>query len=303
MNLSDIIKFYKVKYEKKVFFTKLSYKNAYIMYIYNTFEEYENFSKTFLYYLPFYTRNNDFFENVEGELSDWLLKRSRNIRVDKTTIPDRNIENNGIYGELFLDFYLRIVKKRELVITYMSKRSFNSNYESRGLDSLAYYFDNNGNICLNICEAKFVCDQNSAKKDLLDDINGTDKKIGHLTEEFFNQYYHFVVCEGSKMHEKEKIKFKQLIDELNKECDNGNKFLDVFIRHNVFFKVTFFAIFSCKLKEPEKLKEIYEKIYDEGKKKIEEMKIVNYEIKIVFIPTDHSSMEIKRKIEEEYENK
>ena len=140
MEVNQLVAHYKANYERKVFMTRLSHamQNAYLMYIYDYPSELKNFADTFLAYLPFYIRNSDYFETVDEneDIDTQLITRSKNMRKNSKIIPHRQIASDGIYGELFLDFYLRIVNGRKAVITYANKRSFDSNYESTGPDIL-----------------------------------------------------------------------------------------------------------------------------------------------------------------------
>ena len=150
MEVNRLVTHYKANYEHKVFMTRLSHtmQNAYIMYIYDYPHELKNFSDTFLAYLPFYIRNSDYFETVnENEDVDaQLIARSKNMRKNSKIIPHRRIASDGIYGELFLDFYLRIVNGRKAVITYANKRSFDSNYESTGPEPCVLWKEQNGPV-------------------------------------------------------------------------------------------------------------------------------------------------------------
>ena len=98
----------------------------YILYRYVYDYELENFKTEFLYYLPYYVSNDDLLKTIDVsvDIDQQMEKRSKKIRRDSTIIPKRPISNDGIYGELFLDFYLRIVKERNLIITYASKKDF-----------------------------------------------------------------------------------------------------------------------------------------------------------------------------------
>lgn len=140
MEVNQLVAHYKANYERKVFMTRLSHamQNAYLMYIYDYPSELKNFADTFLAYLPFYIRNSDYFETVDEneDIDTQLIARSKNMRKNSKIIPHRQIASDGIYGELFLDFYLRIVNGRKAVITYANKRSFDSNYESTGPDNM-----------------------------------------------------------------------------------------------------------------------------------------------------------------------
>ena len=130
MEVNQLVAHYKANYERKVFMTRLSHamQNAYLMYIYDYPSELKNFADTFLAYLPFYIRNSDYFETVDEneDIDTQLITRSKNMRKNSKIIPHRQIASDGIYGELFLDFYLRIVNGRKAVITYVL--NLNSQY-------------------------------------------------------------------------------------------------------------------------------------------------------------------------------
>ena len=111
MEVNQLVAHYKANYERKVFMTRLSHamQNAYLMYIYDYPSELKNFADTFLAYLPFYIRNSDYFETVDEneDIDTQLITRSKNMRKNSKIIPHRQIASDGIYGELFLDFYLQ----------------------------------------------------------------------------------------------------------------------------------------------------------------------------------------------------
>lgn len=182
MEVNQLVAHYKANYERKVFMTRLSHamQNAYLMYIYDYPSELKNFADTFLAYLPFYIRNSDYFETVDEneDIDTQLIARSKNMRKNSKIIPHRQIASDGIYGELFLDFYLRIVNGRKAVITYANKRSFDSNYESTGPDNIVYFLDENKKINICFCEAKFVAGAANAKNNLIEDIVGKPNTPG-----------------------------------------------------------------------------------------------------------------------------
>lgn len=312
MEISKLITYYLINYAHKVFLTRLSdeMQNAYIMYIYDYDQEFENFADTFLKYLPFYVRNSDYFQAIDEEdnVDAQLASRSISMRKNSQTIPQRKIESDGIYGELFLDFYLRIVRARNSVITYANKRSFASNYESTGPDSIVYYIDQNQKMNMCLCEAKFVGGAANAKNDLVEDIVGKpatpDKKDGkpaHISASYINDYFQFVVEKGYHIQEPDKTLFKSFFADLNGQLDNGNDFVSILIRHNVCVNFVFFAIFDSKRRTPEKLKSHYDEIYSHCERNVKDIGFINYKIEIVFIPTENSTMDIKRAMEKLYE--
>ena len=62
-------------------------------------------------------------DNLIKSKSIYTIKKNHFLTNDATIYENDHItiiSNDGIYGELFLDFYLRIVKERNLIITYAS---------------------------------------------------------------------------------------------------------------------------------------------------------------------------------------
>lgn len=304
MIIDHLKEHYKNNYQTKIFKTRLSTacEEAYVMYIYNYEEELENFKKSFLYYLPFYVKNNDFFDiySLTEDLDIQLENTSKIIKKNSQIIPHRDISNNGIYGELFLDFYLRIVKEYKAYITYADKRDYKDNRESRGIDNVAYYIDRNKiNVCF--CEAKFVSNIYYAKNEIKKDIEGNDKIIGHLTEEYINSYLYFITEKiRPKLYEDDKL-FYEFLQKVNKNLNEGSKYLKCLKDENVCVNFVFFAIFNEKLKNPVNLLENYEEIKELAIEKINNMKITDYKIEIIFIPTNNTTIEIKKEIEKSYE--
>lgn len=305
MDKSTIISHYYNNYRTKVFLTRLSSntRNFYLMYIYNYEQELENFSQTFLKYLPFYVRNTDYFSqlNDNTDLDALLEKRSKSLRKNSKIVPKRTIATDGIYGELFLDFYLRIVNKFNAIITYANKRSFDSNSETTGPDNVVYFVDEANRINLCICEAKFVAGASYAKNCLLEDIQGTTAKRGHITKDYLNDYFQFIVEKGCDILEKDKKIFESFLKELNEQLDNGNDFLSIIINHNICVNFIFFAIFDSTKRVPDDLKNHYEEIYTLCQNNLRQIGITNYKIEIVFIPTSNDTMTIKEAMEKSYE--
>ena len=121
MDITKIIEYYNKNYSYKVFNTKLSHNSYsyYIMYIYTYESEFKNFSKTFLSYLPFYVRNHDQITTIDEkeDLDTQLCNRSKSIWKSSEIIPKRDTKINGMYGELFWDYYMRIIKEKKPFIT------------------------------------------------------------------------------------------------------------------------------------------------------------------------------------------
>ena len=71
------------------------------------------------------------------------------------------------------------------------------------------------------------------KKCLIEDIIGDGKKEGHITKQYLNDYFQFVVEKGANIAENDKHSFEKFLSDLNKECDAGNDFLSIIKSNNV----------------------------------------------------------------------
>ena len=230
------------------------------------------------------------------------------MRKNSQVIPQRKVQVDGIYGELFLDFYLRIVSARNAVITYANKRPYASNYESTGPDNIVYYIDADRNMNICLCETKFVGGAANAKSNLIEDIVGKpatpgakDGKPAHVSASFINNYFQFVVEKGYQIPEPDRSQFKTFFTELNGQLDQGNDFISVLIKHNVCVNFIFFAIFDSKQRTPDKLIAHYHEIFNQCEQNVTAIGFTNYKIEVVFIPTENSTMDIKRAMEKSYE--
>lgn len=303
MDNNSLIEYYKTYHERKIFHTKLNTRdcNAHIMFIYDYKEEFQNFSSTFLLYLPYYVRSSDQLSTISCEnIDDELIKRSKKIRLDKI-IPKRRTEVDGLYGELFLDFYLRIVCDRKSLITYAKKRSFASNTEAYGPDNVVYYIEN-GKINVCFCEAKFIEGAAKAKKSLVEDINGSSNgKPSHISREFLNDYIGFMISQNLDISEEDKSLFADFIDNLNIKLDTTNEFVESMIDLDICCNFIFFAIFDSTRKKPDDLINYYKEIYDNADIKVKDLGISNYRIEVVFIPTNSKPLDIKKEIQKNYE--
>lgn len=305
MSVENLVNFYKTEYEPKIFFERLIDDQipAYILYVYNYEHEFAYFRDTFLMYLPFYIRNVDILNSIyeDENLEKQLIQRSKSIRRDSNHVVQRQMESDGLYGELFLDFYLRIVQKRRSFITYAQRKPYGTNQELKGSDNVVYYIDSTNKINLCFCESKFVTDASSAKTDLLEDINGKDSNPGHISKSYLNDYISFIVGKNPSIYEEDKEKFKTLIRDLNDELYAGKDFLSIIKKHNIYITFVFFAIFKSTKRMVSKLEQHYKDIYCNCIEKVKELGVCNYDVEIIFIPTNNKSMEIKRNIEVSYE--
>lgn len=308
-NLENLKNYFSTEHEKKIFCTKLCVEGKcfYILYDYNKKDEIDNFVSNFTEYLPYYVYNADTLEwiDTKGDISTKLKEVSKKC-WNSPNVPNREKKVNGIFGEVFLDFYERIVKKAKLACTYASRRDFKSNYENRGFDNVLFCIKNNS-IEFVFAESKFVTDKSTASSALVNDIKGKfvseEKKeiVGHLTRDFMNDYITFVVEKNSYFSDSEKNVLKPFIDNLNDVLINHNgNFIDYLINNNICVSCVFFAIFKNKSVNPSDYVNAYDCIYLEAEKSLKNIGFKNFSIEIVFIPTKSASTEIKGAIDEYY---
>jgi hypothetical protein len=261
-------------------------------------EELQNFKKLFQEYLPFYVKNFDRIDRYrlsenDVELGNYLRNKARNIKFNETSIPQRNIENNGLYGEIFNDFYLRNVLTNERLITYLSRRSYERpNSENRGIDLVVCTLKNDS-LEISLSEAKFVKNISAARSDLINDVGK------HIKVEYINDFLQFVLQkQGDAINERE-IVINEKVNEFNDLIeDEGISFIEAVNRKNYSIKFIYFAIFNNE----DRTALIYEnrakEIINEFNEKIQSTGINNYCIEVVFIPTFNGSMVLKQKMEE-----
>lgn len=303
--LEILMDFYAKEHLNNVFFTRLQLTNGEpgIMYIYEKENELTKFKNSFGYYLPMYVKNEDNLEtfSLEKSIEKTLEIQSKRIWNESKTMPHRKISVDGIYGELFLDIYLRLILDANLLISYATKRSFNTNVETKGIDSIGYVFKET-DVEFYICEAKFVSDKHTAKTELKKDIS--DPKIAHLSAEYLNDYFSFILEKDISCPKKDRNKIKVIFDEINRELnanENPKKFVQVIRDKNIKINFVCFAIFKCDSVNPDSIENIYSELLEEINKQFGLLGIHNYEKEIVFIPTDNKSMDIKEEIVKFYE--
>lgn len=88
---------------------------------------------------------------------------------------------------------------------------------------------------------------------------------------------------------------------MNHQLDCGNDFISILIKHNVCVNFVFFAIFDSKKRTPDKLKDYYDEIHSQCDQNAKTIGFTNYKIEIVFVPTENTTMDIKRAMEKSYE--
>lgn len=172
-----------------------------ILFNYEKEDEIQKFVSNFSEYLPYYVHNGDMLEclDLSNNISNELIKQSKKC-WDGPIVPKRNIKVNGIFGEVFLDFYERIVRKAKVACTYAGRRGYHDNHENTGFDNVLFDIDD-GKLEFIFAEAKFVSKKSDAKKSLIDDIKGSQTggvtATGHLTLEYLNDYIYFIVDKSS----------------------------------------------------------------------------------------------------------
>ena len=307
--IKDIESFYTSNHKNKIFCTRLHVdgKAFDILYDYDKQYEVQKFVENFTEYLPYYAYCEEQLEYVDtaGDISKELSRLSKDI-WNGAIIPKRKTAQNGIYGEVFLDFYERIVKGAKTAITHTSKREYGSNRESKGFDSVLFDINQNG-VGLVLAEAKFVASKNKASDDLVKDIVGEPSqgqnvaRPGHISKEFINRYLAFVVEKNIHLSEADKKTFKHFVDNLNDVLMNKNRdFVSFLVDNKIHITCVFFAIFRNMKQDPNYYITEYDKIEKEAKTNLASIGFSNYDIEIVFIPTNAESMKIKKAIDDFY---
>lgn len=315
-NHDTLIQHFNDNHVSKVFFTRLTLSsgNPGIMYLYNTLNELQNFKESFSLFLPIYVKNEDNIETMDfkGDINSKLEMYSKRIWKESKVMAHRSINVNGIYGELFLDMYMTVVSKIKLLMSYASRRSFNSNFESKGIDSIGYLF-NGTQIELYLSEAKFVNDKYTAKTELLNDIeNGHSKvldgkiitSLAHLMKEFLDDYFGFVLDKDISCPNADRLQIKAVFDGFNEEInkiDNPKTFTELLIDQGIKINFICFAIFQATENHPDDLAKMYDDLITSIKNQFNAIGISNYSYEIVFIPTLNTSMTIKKEIDSFYD--
>ena len=308
-NLEILKEYYSDEHTNKIFCTKLCVqgKSFDILYDYDKKDEIEKYVSSFSEYLPYYVYNADTLECIDPTCSIAEKLRAISRRCwNGPTVPDRDAKVNGIFGEVFLDFYERIVKNERLASTYASRRDFNSRGENKGYDNVLFVVKGD-TVELVFAEAKFVASKSSATSELVTDIKGVPnngggtEKAGHLTREYMNQYITFIVEKNTFFSEDDKKVLKPFFHELNNVLINENgDFISFLIDRDIRVNCVFFAIFHNKNTDPAIFLDAYDMIEVEAQEHLEAIGFTNYGIEIVFIPTEAKSMEIKGAIDEYY---
>ena len=307
--LKRLIEYYDNNCKKLVFIgeQKLLSNNNCKMYFCDVQEDIElcNYKKVFQEYLFLYVRNRDYLylfnkrikNKTDSELSSILLQLGYPIASDQGIYPrsNGNINNNGIYGELFDDFYLNIVKKEEILLIYANKKQF-GNPNQHGIDVIAANVIDD-KFYLIFSEAKFVESIYSASSSLCSDISGNN---GHVSEEYINEYISFIIDRRHSVYydDKKSKVINNVMNELNRLITVENiKTINAINHLNITVRFDFFAIYSDNKYQIEDRKNYFENIVNEFDREIKKTGINKYDMEIVFIPTRNKSTKLKGEME------
>ena len=132
-NIYRLKEYYKRVCSPLVFVNETSLENnknvKVYLYDFKTEEELSNFKKVFQEYLPFYVRNYDSISKYkisddDEEISKMLVEKAKYIKFKSGSIPNRGVDKDGIYGEIYNDFYIRNIIDKDRLISYLSRRSY-----------------------------------------------------------------------------------------------------------------------------------------------------------------------------------
>ncbi len=277
------------------------------MYFLDTTNEKElnNYKKLFQEYLFLYVRNYDTFSNFdnlkdehdEDKISEALYINGKKIWKEESLIITSDPITLGIYGELFDEFYLNIVKKENILLTYSTKNSFNSR-NIKGSDTIGAIWENDG-LTLILSECKFYTDIKRASDSLIGDILGTAKEKSHVTKEYINRYLNFVADKPHSIfsNNEDNKKIISMYEKINHDILNASDnitAIDILNKYRVKIRFDFFAIYSDSAYTPKERQQYYKNIVDAFNKQIIDIGVDNYSMEIIFIPTKNSSPEVKR---------
>ena len=300
MNNSKILEEYYSRICSPLIFineTKISDEINAKIYLYNFTlpEELFNFKKVFQEYLIYYIENYDMIERLllpsnNNEMSEYLINKSKKIRTNPI-IPQRAIRINGLYGELFNDFYLRNICRNERFFAYISKRTYGiGNNENKGIDNVVCNIQNNS-LEIVLSEAKFLVNIASSERGLSGDTE-------HVDLNYINDYMNIAVKKQAELiPERTKI-INDKINALNILIEDENKnFIEAINELGYSIKFVYFAIFKNSDRNALNYEQNILEIINSFNEKISETGILKYSIEIVFIPTFNESMVLKNEME------
>ncbi len=268
-------------------------------------KELKNYKKIFQEYLFLYVRNYDIlfnFDNLKEEydedrISSALYLNGKKIWDDESLIITSNPITLGIYGELFDEFYLNVVKKENILLTYSTKNSFNTR-NIKGCDTIGAIWEKDS-LTLILSECKFYTDIKNASGSLIDDILGSKKEKSHVTKEYINRYLNFVADKPHSIFSsnEDNKKIISMYEKINHDILNASSevsSIDILNKYKVKIRFDFFAIYCDDAYTPKERENYYKNIADAFNRQIVNTGIENYSMEIIFIPTKNKSTEVKR---------
>jgi hypothetical protein len=273
--------------------------------------EINNYKKVFQEYFPFYIKNFDQIRmfKLDIDISLSLLKYGKKTWIEEEFSLQR-VQDLGVFGELFNEFYFNIVTDEPIFLSYILKKGFGKG-NIKGIDVVASSYSNN-QLTLVFSESKFVSTASSATNELIGDIKGKYKEIkkyngkkeqvfidGHLNEQYLNRYGNYILNKTTfpkqiNLHDEREI--EMIINKLNDLCLNEEiTFIDAINFLNIKIKFVYFAIFrQINGRDPRCNKENYIKIISEFENNIVKTGIKSYDMEVIFIPIKNKTMTIKR---------
>lgn len=301
-NIYRLKEYYKRVCSPLVFVNETSLENnknvKVYLYDFKTEEELSNFKKVFQEYLPFYVRNYDSISKYkisddDDEISKMLVEKAKYIKFKSGSIPNRGADKDGIYGEIYNDFYIRNIIDKDRLISYLSRRSYERpRGENEGIDIVGCGVKND-KLEITFSEAKFMTNIYSAKTNLILDTEN------HLDKDFINDFMNFVIQRQGDIISERIATINEKINEFNDTIeDTGLTFIEVLNKLEVSVKFIYFAIFNNEHRDILFYEDKIQEIINSFNANIKKTNINNYEIEVVFIPTFNTSMDLKNKMEE-----
>mgnify|MGYP005772747111 CR=1 FL=1 len=301
-NIYRLKEYYKRVCSPLVFVNETSLENnknvKVYLYDFKTEEELSNFKKVFQEYLPFYVRNYDSISKYkisddDEEISKMLVEKAKYIKFKSGSIPNRGVDKDGIYGEIYNDFYIRNIIDKDRLISYLSRRSYERpRGENEGIDIVGCGLKND-KLEITFSEAKFMTNIYSAKNNLILDTQN------HLDKDFINDFMNFVIQRQGDIISERVATINEKINEFNDTIeDTGLTFIEVLNKLEVSVKFIYFAIFNNEHRDILFYEDKIQEIINSFNANIKKTNIKNYEIEVVFIPTFNTSMDLKNKMEE-----
>ena len=301
-NIYRLKEYYKRVCSPLVFVNETSLENnknvKVYLYDFKTEEELSNFKKVFQEYLPFYIRNYDSISKYkisddDDEISKMLVEKAKYIRFKSGSIPNKGVDKDGIYGEIYNDFYIRNIIDKDRLISYLSRRSYERpRGENKGIDIVGCGLKND-KLEITFSEAKFMTNIYSARNNLILDTQN------HLDKDFINDFMNFVIQRQGDIISERVATINEKINEFNDTIeDTGLTFIEVLNKLEVSVKFIYFAIFNNEHRDILFYEDKIQEIVNSFNANIKKTNIKNYEIEVVFIPTFNTSMDLKNKMEE-----